>query len=93
MDILKEREKLIAKCEAQRGDLARLTRQLDGVFKVADRGISGVRYLRKHPVACGAVVALFAVVQRRGLWKWAQRGLVAWRAYRAFGKSGFKSVF
>jgi hypothetical protein len=93
MSILQERERLIALCDAQRDDLARTTRQLDGVFKVADRGITGVRYLRKHPVACGTVVALFAVVQRRSLWKWAQRGLVAWRAYRAFGRSGLKSVF
>jgi hypothetical protein len=93
MNILQKRERLLALCAAQRDDLARVTQQLDGVFKVADRGISGVRYLRKHPVACGVVVALFAVVKRRGLWKWTQRGLIAWRAYRAFGKSGFKSVF
>jgi hypothetical protein len=93
MNILQKRERLLALCAAQREDLARVTLQLDGVFKVADRGISGVRYLRQHPVACGVVVALFAVVQRRGLWKWTQRGLIAWRAYRAFGKSGFKSVF
>jgi hypothetical protein len=93
MNILQKREKLLARCAAQRDDLAQLTLRLDGVFKVADRGISGVRYLRAHPVALGAVVALFAVVRRRGLWKWTQRGLIAWRAYRAFGKSGFKSVF
>lgn len=93
MTNLQKREMLIALCAAQRDDLARLMPQLDGAFKVADRGLSGVRYLRAHPVVCGAAVAVFAVVQRRGLWKWTQRALIAWRAYRAFGKSGFKAVF
>jgi hypothetical protein len=93
MNILQKRERLLALCAAQRDELGRLTQQLDGVIKVADRGIAGVRYLRKHPVACGVVVGLFAVIQRRGMLKWTQRALIAWRAYRAFGKSGFKSVF
>jgi hypothetical protein len=90
---MQKRERLLALCAAQRDELGRLTQQLDGVIKVADRGIAGVRYLRKHPVACGVVVGLFAVIQRRGMLKWTQRALIAWRAYRAFGKSGFKSVF
>jgi hypothetical protein len=93
IDILLKRERLLARCAAQRDDLALLVRQLDGPIKVADRGIAAVRYLRVRPLLLGAVVALIAVIQRRGLWKWAKCGLVAWRAYRAFGKSGFKSVF
>jgi hypothetical protein len=93
MNIMQKRARLLALCATQRDDLARLTKRLDGVFKVADRGIAGVRYLRGHPVALGAVVAVFAFIRRRGLWKWTERGFVAWRAYRAFGKSGFKSVF
>jgi YqjK-like protein len=88
-----KRARLLARCATQRDDLTVLIRQLDGPIKVADRGIAGVRYLRDHPLVLGAVVALFAVIRGRGPWKWAQRGLIAWRAYRAFGKSGFKSVF
>jgi hypothetical protein len=88
-----KRERLLAQCAAQRDELAALMRQLDGPIRLADRGIAGVRYLRDHPVALGALVAVLAVVKRRGLWKWVRRGFVAWRAYREFGISGFKSIF
>ncbi len=60
--------------------------QLEGPLRVADRGISIVRYLRERPLAIVAVAALVTAGRSHGLWKWAQRGFVAWRAYRAFGK-------
>ena len=60
--------------------------QLEGPLKVADRGISIFRYLRDRPLAIGAVAALLTASRGHGVWKWAQRGFVAWRAYRAFGK-------
>jgi hypothetical protein len=93
IDNLLKRERLLARCAAQRDELAALMRQLDGPLRIADKGIAGVHYLRDHPVALGGVAALLAVVQRRNLWKWARRGFVAWRAYRAFRTSNFKSGF
>jgi hypothetical protein len=93
VDIMVKRERLLAQCADQRDDLEMLAQQLDGPLQVADRVIAGVHYLRRHPVVAGAAVALLAVVQRRSLWKWVQRGLVVWRAYRFLGKSQFKSVF
>lgn len=93
IEILLKRERLLARCAAQRDELAALTQRLDGPLKVADRGIAGVQYLREHPLLLGALVAVGTLAQRRGLLKWAQRGFVAWRAYRAFGKSAAKSFF
>ena len=93
IDNLRNRERLLARCAAQRDELAALTRQLDGPIRIADRGIAGVHYLRAHPVVAGGVVALLAAMQRRNLLKWAQRGFVAWRAYRAFRASTFRSGF
>jgi hypothetical protein len=93
MDLMHERERLLARCDAQRDDLAALMPQFDTPFKFADRGIAGARYLREHPLVLGAVVALLAVLRRRGALKWSQRAFVAWRAYRAFRTSGLKSVF
>jgi hypothetical protein len=91
--IMHERERLLALCAVQRDDLAAAVRQLDGPIKIADHGFAGARYLRDHPLVLGAVVAVIAVLRRRGPWKWAQRGFIAWRAYRAFGRSNFKSLF
>ena len=90
MDIMLQRERLIALCDAQRDDIAVLVRQLDGPIKVADRGIAGVQYLRDHPLVLGVLVGALTLMRRRGLWKWAQRGFVAWRGYRALRAAGFK---
>ena len=92
-ELLLQRERLLARCAAQRDDLAVLAQRLDGPLRLADRGIVGVRYMRAHPLALGAVVGLVAVMRRRSLWKWAQRGFIGWRAYRAFGKFKVKSLF
>jgi hypothetical protein len=62
---------------------------LDGPLKIADRGISVVRYFRQRPLALGALAAVLTASRGRGLWKWGQRGFLAWRAYRAMRtKSG-----
>jgi hypothetical protein len=89
-EIMRRREQLRARCDAQRNEIAALARQWEGPFRIADRAVAGVNYLRKHPVILGVLVALLAVVQRRGWWGWAQRGFVLWRAYRAVRNSRFK---
>lgn len=93
IDIMVRRERLLARCAAQRDDLAMLAQQLAGPLQVADRVVAGVHYLRRHPFVLGAAVALFAVVQRRNLWRWVGRGIVVWRTYRLLGKSNLKSVY
>ena len=60
-----------------------LAGQFAGPLKVADRGISVVRYLRDRPLALGAIAAVLAATRGRGVVKWAKRGFLAWRAYRA----------
>ncbi len=84
--IIDERDALLALCAAQRDDLSMVIGQLAGPIKVADRGISVARYLRDRPLALGAVAAMLAATRGRGVWKWARRGFVAWRAYRALRK-------
>ena len=88
--VMRQRERLLARCNAQRGEIAALVGQLEGPIAIADRAIAGINYLRQHPVILGVLVAMLAIVQRRGWWGWAQRGFVLWRAYRAFRDSRFK---
>ena len=85
-----QRERLLARCGAQRGEIAALARQWEDPLAIADRAISGINYLRQHPIVLGGLVALLAIVQRRRWWGWAQRGFVLWRAYRAFRDSRIK---
>ena len=93
IDVLLKRERLLERCAAQRDEFSMLAREFQGPLQVGDRVVAGVRYLREHPLALGAVVAVLAVTQRRGLWKWARRGFVAWRAWRTLSQSDLKSVF
>lgn len=90
IEIMRERERLLARCNAQRGEIAALVGQLEGPIAIADRAIAGINYLRQHPVILGVLVAVLAIVQRRGWWGWTQRAFVLWRAYRAFRDSKFK---
>lgn len=93
IDIMLERERLLARCAAQRDDLTVLAQQLEGPLHVADRVVGAVQYLRRHPLVLGAAVAVLAVFERRIAWRWLRRGFVVWRTYRTFGKSRFKSAF
>jgi hypothetical protein len=45
-----------------------------------------LRYVRERPVVIGALAALFAATRGRGTWKWAQRGVLAWRAWRTLAR-------
>jgi hypothetical protein len=83
IDVERKREQLLARCDAQREYLAGLAEQFAGPLKIADGALAGARYLRNHPLALGAVTAVFAASRGRGVWKWARRGFLAWRAYRA----------
>ena len=85
-DIAFKREQLLARCDAQRRELAMLMGQLAGPLKIVDGAIAGARYLRSNPLALGAVTALLAAARGRGVWKWVKRGILAWRAYRALRK-------
>lgn len=78
----RKRDLLVALCDAQRENFGMLVAQLDAPFKIADTGFRVVRYVRERPLLVTAISALLAARRGRSLFKWAQRGVVAWRAYR-----------
>lgn len=90
IDIMRKRERLLARCAAQRAELTAIARQWQGPLEIADRALAAVNYLRSHPVILGVLAALVVVIQRRGLWGWVRRGFVLWRAWRALGNAKFK---
>ena len=90
---MRERERLLARCAAQRDDLAAFARQVESPLHAVDRVAGAVQYVRRHPLVLGVAVAAAAAFERRMLWRWLRRGLVVWRTYRAFGKSRFRSAF
>ncbi|MCC7487373.1 MAG: hypothetical protein IT529_20565 [Burkholderiales bacterium] len=77
------RERLIARCAAQRETLASALRELDKPIAVADRIASVACFLRAHPVVVVTVVAALVAVRPHTLLALAARGLAAWRLWRA----------
>lgn len=71
----------------QRRDLAEQLRPVAGALSVVDGAVTGLRqataWIRRHPRAVLLGVAVFAALRPRRLWRWARRGLVAWRAWHA----------
>ena len=86
-DLIRERERLLMRCEAQRLDIAASIATWQGPLKIADRVLEGVNYLRSHPVVFGAAFALLIVIRPRGWLGWLRRGFMIWRAYRAFSNT------
>lgn len=86
-DIMRERERLLMRCDAQRLELTETIDQLQGPIKVADRAIEGINYLRDHPLVFGTALALLVVIRPRGWLGWLRRGFMLWRTYRAFRSS------
>lgn len=82
IDVARRKERLIARCDGQRLLVAQTLRRWEQPARAIDRAWSVVHFLRHHPVALALAVAGAMVLGRRHLFKWAGRGLFAWRAWR-----------
>ena len=87
IDIGIRRGRLIERIARQRALLGEQLQPVRSVLDATDRSIAGVRsgiaYLRQHPTIIVAAVALLVVLKPRRVWRWAQRGFVVWRTWRA----------
>jgi hypothetical protein len=80
---LAERRKLlIAQAEAQRALLTYNLAPWRERLRLADRGISAVRYVRSHPALILGAALLIAALRPRRAGTWLQRGWLAWQIGR-----------
>ena len=82
IQLAERRATLIAKAETQRDALSQAAVPLRVPLALMDRGLAGINYLKLHPewLAGGAVLML--ALRPRRIFKWAQRGWLAWRFTR-----------
>jgi hypothetical protein len=80
--VLVERERLLARAERERADLAVACRGLSAPAAVVDRIIDAGRFLRAHPLATGGLAAGIVVLRTRSVLGLATRALGAWRLLR-----------
>ena len=76
------RAELIARAQAQRGQLSRAAAPLRRPLDLADRGLALARYIAARPLLMAAGAAALAVMSPRLFLKWGQRGWLAWRLLR-----------
>lgn len=66
--VLRQRRiELLARIDAQRGQLAEFATSWKGQLALADRGMAIVRFLRAHPLLVAGVSAVVVVRNRRRL--------------------------
>lgn len=78
------RQQLVAQAADQRTALAHNLEPWRARLALADRGIAGLRYIRRHPVLMVGATLLFSVLRPKGVGKWLQRGLAVWQIGRRF---------
>jgi glutathione S-transferase len=83
IDIARRKERLIARCAAQRETIAEAFRELRKPIAVADRALAAARFLGAHPVLVLAAVAGVVALRRRKVLSLVTSGLTAWRMWRA----------
>lgn len=82
IEIARRKERLIARCAAQREGIAGAVRELRQPIAIADRVYSTALFLRAHPVLVVAAAAAVVALRRRNLLALAGRGLAVWRVWR-----------
>ena len=78
---------LKARIDEQRRTLVQHSVPLQAALARGDTVLKGVDWLKHHPAAIGAAVALAVVVRPRRTARWVRRGLFLWRGWRAIRTS------
>ena len=83
IDVALRKERLLARCDAQRVVIARAYQRWQAPARMIDRGWAAACFLRAHPVVLAVGAAAAMIVGRRNLFVWAGRGVVLWRTWRS----------
>jgi len=73
------RERLIARSAVQRVELARELAPWSAPIALIERGLTGIGWLRRHPVAIAIGVAVMVVIRPRRFLGGVRQGMAAWR--------------
>lgn len=78
---------LRARIDEQRRVLAKHAVPLEAAFARGDDVLKGVDWLKHHPLAVGAAVAVAVIARPRRAMRWARRGFFLWRGWTAIRSS------
>lgn len=60
-ELTRRRAELLARIAAQREQLAEIQAEWDAPLTLVDKGMAGVRYLRRHPLLVAGVMAVLLI--------------------------------
>lgn len=83
LEIRLRRAELRSLIADQRVQLAAFGERWQGVFRVADKGVSVFRFLRRQPLLSGILTALL-VRRRREVWRVARTSFGLWKGLGVF---------
>ena len=76
--LAERRSRLVTQAAAQRAALTQHMEPWRARLALADRGITVIRYIRRHPALMVGAALLFAAVRPQRARKWLQRGWGMW---------------
>lgn len=82
-ELAMRRERLVARCAEQRAALADSVQGLHAPLQMADRALSMLAFVRRHPLVTVAAGALAFALRPRRAGLWLKRGWLVWRLARA----------
>jgi hypothetical protein len=83
VEIIRRRERLLVRAEAQRVELAGIVQQWRGPIAVIDRAMAVVRVFKAHPVLLVIPTAVLAIWRPRRLAALAGRAWILWRFWHS----------
>lgn len=83
LELAVKRGRLQERIAMQRLELSQHAVPLANALAVGDSVVDGVGWLKRHPAVVVAAAAAIVVAKPRKAWRWARRGLIAWRGWRA----------
>ncbi|WP_374342043.1 YqjK-like family protein [Azonexus sp.] len=79
--------RLQARIAEQRRALAGHSAPIEGALAKGDAVLKGVDWLKHHPAAVGAAVAVAVIARPPRAWRWAKRGFLLWRGWQGLKNS------
>ena len=76
------KERLLARIDTQRNQLATYGVHFEKPFAAADKAIEAGRYIKQRPWITAVAVAAVLLLGRRNLLRWAGKGWAIWRGWR-----------
>jgi YqjK-like protein len=80
--LAERRATLVAQADHQRDTMALAAEPWRKPLTLADQGLSALRYLWQHPLLLAGMAVTVAILRPRFIFRWAQRGWLAWRLTR-----------